>query len=78
MDQLSAEAEVGRYLTTGRNTIAVRVATTLNNRLASIDDSTAKRGLVQHYGLLGPVVLTPYAQAAIATQSAGAPHSKAK
>ena len=78
VDQLSAEAEVGRYLTTGRNTIAVRVATTLNNRLASIDDSTAKRGLVQHYGLLGPVVLTPYAQAAIATQSAGAPHSKAK
>ncbi len=60
IDQLSAEAEVGQYLTAGRNTIAVRVATTLNNRLAAIDDAVKKRGLVQPYGLVGPVVLTPH------------------
>jgi hypothetical protein len=62
IDQLSAEAEVGRYLTAGKNTITVRVATTLNNRLAKLDDGVAKRGLVQLYGLVGPVVLTPYKQ----------------
>jgi hypothetical protein len=78
VDQLSAEVEVGRYLTAGRNTIAVRVATTLNNRLASLDDSVAKRGLVQPYGLVGPVVLTPYAQVPVAGQGAGAAHAKAK
>jgi hypothetical protein len=78
IDQLSAEAEVGRYLTAGRNTIAVRVATTLNNRLAQIDDSVAKRGLVQHYGLVGPVVLTTYAQVSLAGQVAGAAHAKAQ
>lgn len=53
IDQLSAEGEVGQYLNAGRNIIAVRVATTLNNRLAKIDDSAAKRGLVQPYGLVG-------------------------
>jgi len=62
VDQLSAEAEVGPYLTAGKNTIAIRVATTLNNRLAKLDDGVAKRGLVQPYGLVGPVVLTPHKQ----------------
>ena len=78
VDQLSAEAEVGRYLSAGRNTIAVRVATTLNNRLASLDDSVAKRGLVQPYGLVGPVVLTPFAKVPIAGQGAGTTRAKAK
>jgi hypothetical protein len=59
IDQLSAKTEVGQYLMAGRNTIAVRVATTLNNRLAKIDDSVAKRGIVQPYGLVGPVTLSP-------------------
>jgi hypothetical protein len=66
VDQLSAEAEVGPYLVPGRNTITVRVATTLNNRLAKIDASVAKRGLVQPNGLVGPVVLTPYVQMRVA------------
>ena len=65
IDQISAEADVGPYLKAGRNTIAVRVATTLNNRLAKLDDDVANRGLVQPYGLVGPVVLTPYGQAMV-------------
>jgi hypothetical protein len=60
IDQLSAEVEIGQYLKAGRSTIAVRVATTLNNRLAKIDDTVSKRGLVQPYGLVGPVVIGPY------------------
>jgi hypothetical protein len=59
IDQLGAETEVGQFLTPGRNTISVRVATTLNNRLAQLDETVAKRGLVQPYGLVGPVVLAP-------------------
>jgi hypothetical protein len=65
MDQLSAEAHIGPYLKAGRNSIAVRVATTLNNRLAKIDQGVADRGLVQPYGLVGPVVFTPYIQAVV-------------
>jgi hypothetical protein len=65
IDQLSAEAEVGQYLTAGQNTIVVRVATTLNNRLAKIDATVAKRGLVQPYGLVGPVTLTLHKQAPV-------------
>ena len=65
IDQLSAEADLGPYLKAGRNTIAVRVATTLNNSLAKLDDDVATRGLVQPYGLVGPVRLTPYTQAVV-------------
>lgn len=65
IDQISAEADIGPYLKRGRNTIVVRVATTLNNRLAKLDDDVAKRGLVQPYGLVGPVVLKPYGQATV-------------
>jgi hypothetical protein len=43
----------------------VRVATTLNNRLAVIDEDVRKRGLVQPYGLAGPVRLTPYAMTTV-------------
>jgi hypothetical protein len=65
LDQISAEGEIGPYLKAGSNTITVRVATTLNNRLAKIDEDVANRGLVQPYGLVGPVRLTPYATAAV-------------
>ncbi len=65
IDQLSAEGDIGAYLKAGHNTIAVRVATTLNNRLVKLDDDVAKRGIVQPYGLVGPVVLTPYVQATV-------------
>jgi hypothetical protein len=65
IDQLAAAADIGPYLKAGRNSITVRVATTLNNRLAKIDEGVANRGLVQPYGLVGPVVLTPYSQATV-------------
>jgi hypothetical protein len=65
IDQLSAETDIGPYLQAGQNTIVVRVATTLNNRLAKIDTDVATRGLVQLYGLVGPVRLTPYATATV-------------
>ncbi len=65
IDQISAEGEVGPFLKAGQNTIVVRVATTLNNRLAQIDEDVANRGLVQPYGLVGPVRLTPYGTARV-------------
>ncbi len=65
MDQIGAKSDIGPYLKAGRNTIAVRVATTLNNRLAAIDSDVANRGVVQPYGLVGPVLLTPYGTAAL-------------
>ena len=38
IDQLAAAVDIGPYLKAGRNSIMVRVATTLNNRLAKIDE----------------------------------------
>jgi hypothetical protein len=70
IDQISAEGDVGPYLKAGRNTIAVRVATTLNNRLAKIDEDVANRGIIQPYGLVGPVRLTSYATAPVWSKSA--------
>jgi len=60
VNQISATVEVGPYLHAGVNTLSVRVATTLNNRLSSLDAAVAKRGLIQDYGLIGPVVLAPH------------------
>lgn len=57
-DQLSAKADIGAYLTAGANTLTVRVSTTLNNQLASIIPGVATRGVVQEYGIVGPVTLT--------------------
>ena len=65
INQISAQGDVGSYLKAGANTIVVRVATTLNNRLADLDSDVANRGIVQPYGLLGPVRLTPYVQTTI-------------
>ena len=48
--------DVGPYLHAGANTIAVRVATTLNNRLFALDTTVRNRGVIQNYGLVGPVV----------------------
>ena len=65
IDQIGAMGDIGPYLKAGANTVTVRVATTLNNRLAKIDDEVANRGLVQPYGLVGPVRLTPYGTATV-------------
>jgi glycosyl hydrolase family 106( putative alpha-L-rhamnosidase) len=65
IDQLQATADIGSYLKAGANTIVVRVATTLNNRLAALSTDVRDRGVIQEYGLVGPVVLTPYAQVTV-------------
>jgi uncharacterized protein YbjT (DUF2867 family) len=41
------------------------VATTFNNRLGALDPAVLNGGLIQNYGLVGPVVLTFYRQAAV-------------
>ncbi len=60
INQISATTEVGPYLKAGSNSVEVRVATTLNNRLAAVDPDVKKRNLEQAYGLIGPVTLTPH------------------
>jgi len=60
VDQIGASADIGAYLHAGANTIGVRVATTLNNRLAAPDTAVKNRGVPQNCGPIGPVVLTPY------------------
>ena len=65
IDQISAASDIGAYLKAGRNTLTVRVATTLNNRLSKLDEDVARRKIVQPYGLVGPVMLIPNVQATV-------------
>ncbi|MFJ3670284.1 glycosyl hydrolase [Streptomyces sp. NPDC090106] len=58
-DQLGATADIGRYLHAGKNTVTVRVSTTLINRLRTLSSALATR-TAQANGLVGPVTLTPY------------------
>ncbi|KQW53694.1 hypothetical protein ASC77_05355 [Nocardioides sp. Root1257] len=60
VDQVSGQADLGAVLHAGANTVVVRVATTLNNRLYQLDTGIKNRGLTQEYGLVGPVTLSPY------------------
>ncbi len=62
MDQVNPTADLRPYLRAGANTLTVRVATTLNNRLAALDTAVRNRDVIQEYGLIGPVVVTPYKQ----------------
>ncbi len=65
VDQVSGTIDIGPYLTAGDNTLEVRVATSLNNRLYALDQAVRNRGVIQAYGLIGPVVVTPYRQAVV-------------
>lgn len=65
IDQVSSICDISPYLKPGDNEISVRVATTLNNRLAVLDAAVKGRGVIQNYGLIGPVVVTPYRQAIV-------------
>ncbi|MHA8050318.1 glycosyl hydrolase [Aquirufa sp. ROCK-SH2] len=65
VDQISAETDLGATLKAGKNSIEIRVATTLNNRLVSLNKAAADRGIIQEYGLVGPVLLKPYSKALI-------------
>ena len=62
--QVSGNADLGPYLEAGKNTLEVRVATSLNNRLYALDQAVRNRG-VQACGPVGPVVLAPYRQAVV-------------
>ncbi|TYL46229.1 hypothetical protein FXB39_13785 [Nocardioides sp. BGMRC 2183] len=56
-DQLDARVDIGDHLRRGANTITVTVASMLGN---AVNNSTK-----EHYGLTGPVALTPYVDAPI-------------
>jgi hypothetical protein len=60
IDQISAKTDLGNALKAGINKIEVRVSTTLNNRLFAINKAVADRGIIQEYGLVGPVIFQPY------------------
>jgi len=60
VDQLDSRVDVTEYLVKGRNTIEVRVASTLVNRLRSLDSAAARTAY--NYGLLGPVTLDTFGQ----------------
>ncbi len=73
IDQLAVTADIGRQLVPGANTLKIRVATTLNNRLANLLPAVATRGVIQEYGLVGPVTLTPSGQAEVLDLDPDAP-----
>ena len=72
VNQLSATADLGDLLRPGANQLEIVVATTLQNRLAQLNPATFynTRG-IQENGLVGPVVVTPYAT--VKVEKAGTP-----
>jgi hypothetical protein len=60
IDQISAKADLANTLKAGANKIEVRVSTTLNNRLFTLSKPVTERGIIQEYGLVGPVTFEPY------------------
>jgi opacity protein-like surface antigen len=77
IDQVSGQADLGTTLHAGVNTLVVRVATTLNNRLYDLDTAVKNRGLLQEYGLVGPVTLTPYRLVQVNPAKPGTPALRA-
>ena len=61
---LASAIDLGTLLQPGPNTIEAEVATTLLNRLRVVTPQIYGPAQPQAYGLLGPVRLTPYGQAA--------------
>jgi hypothetical protein len=61
---LRPQLDIGGLLHPGTNTIEVEVATTLINRLRTVTPSIYGIAARQNYGLLGPVRLLPYVEAA--------------
>lgn len=70
VDQLDTRVDVTEYLVQGENAIEVRVASTLINRLRSLDSAAAAR-TAYNYGLLGPVTLDTFAEKEIPVAKAG-------
>lgn len=67
-DQLYTTLDAGPYLVKGTNAITVEVATTLNNRLRTVDVAF-KSNTRQNYGLVGPARLVPYGEATVYAQA---------
>ncbi|MEU6917391.1 glycosyl hydrolase [Streptomyces olindensis] len=62
-DQVTRRIDLGSFVKPGRNTLTVRVATPLRNRLRVTDGYPGQAEQPrQQYGLIGPVRLTPYRQ----------------
>ncbi len=64
--QDTSRIDLGGALRAGTNTIEVRVASTLFNAVRVAPGTGAAARARQQYGLLGPVVLTPYGEAQVA------------
>jgi alpha-L-rhamnosidase len=65
IDQISAKADLGNTLKAGVNKIEIQVSTTLNNRLFTLSKPVTDRGIIQEYGLVGPVIFQPYSKAVV-------------
>ncbi|WP_413105647.1 glycosyl hydrolase [Streptomyces sp. Inha503] len=66
-DQISHRLDLTDRLREGANTITIRVATPLRNRLRATDGFSGQAGMPrQEYGLIGPVSLVPYREVPIA------------
>jgi hypothetical protein len=65
LDQMNpSRIDVGSYLHAGANTIEVREATTLRNKVLTVAGQAGGSGTTrQDYGLIGPVRLVPYGEA---------------
>jgi len=59
-NEISGDCDLGATLHAGLNSMTVRVATTLNNRLRQLGGAEDKKRVLQDYGLSGPVKITPY------------------
>ncbi|KAH8882940.1 secreted protein [Thozetella sp. PMI_491] len=66
-DQLDVNFDVGPWLRKGVNTIEIEVATTLLNRLRITQAGVYGVATRQAYGLVGPISLSPYREAKIAS-----------
>lgn len=64
--QINTTIDIGKYLKAGENTITVEVASTLLN--AVLDAHALDGRNPDEYGMMGPVVLTPYRVTEIALQ----------
>lgn len=56
--QIDTTIDIGKYLKSGENTITVEVASTLLNAVLQANPTDTRKP--DEYGMMGPVVLTPY------------------
>ncbi|PWM99062.1 MAG: hypothetical protein DBX37_05520 [Massilioclostridium sp.] len=58
VSQIDTTIDIGKYLKSGENTITVEVASTLLNAVLVANPTDTRKP--DEYGMMGPVVLTPY------------------